>query len=604
MTDKVIRIGGASGFWGDSGVGAPQLVQKGNLDYLVFDYLAEITMSIMARMRAKNPSTGYAVDFVTVAMRQTIREIAEKGIKVISNAGGVNPASCAAALENLAEDAGVSLKVAYVTGDDLLAQQREWRAKGISEMFSGAEMPDHCWSMNAYLGAIPVAKALADGADVVITGRSVDSAVTLGPLMHEFGWGPEDFDLLAQGSLAGHILECGCQATGGLFTDYHLVPGWDNIGYPVAECHADGSFVVTKPEDTGGLVCVGGVSEQLLYEIGDPQAYILPDVVCDFTDVKIEQVGDNRVKVSGAKGSAPTDTYKVSATYQDGWRAVAMITIGGWDAVGKAEKTADAILTRTRRMFAERNLGDYTDTLVEVTGAEAMYGPNSRARGAREVVLKIAARHEDRKALDIFAKEIAPAGTSFAQGTTGFGGGRPKVQPVVRLFSFLANKGDVPAHVHMNGEKQQIAIPGGQAFDRAAIAPLDGLAAEGAAGDTKTVPLLAIAHGRSGDKGMHSNIGIVARKPEYLPLIRAQLTADAVAEHMGHLFDDPDNQKITRFDLPGLYAMNFFLEESLGGGGVVSLRNDNQGKCYAQMLLDMPVEIPADWEVSLPPMTA
>jgi hypothetical protein len=595
MSDRIVRIGGASGFWGDSGVAAPQLVRRAEIDYLVFDYLAEITMSIMARMRAKNAETGYATDFVAVAMKQVIREIAEKGIKVVSNAGGVNPQACAVALREVAEDAGVKLKIAWVTGDDLLPQEQQLRDAGITEMFSGAPFPDKCWSMNAYLGALPVAKALAEGADIVITGRSVDSAVTLGPLIHEFGWSPDDFDLMSAGSLCGHILECGAQATGGLYTDYHRVPDWDDIGYPIAECAADGSFVVTKPEGTGGIVEAGTVKEQLLYEIGDPQAYILPDVVCDFSEVQVEDVGENRVRVSGAKGRSATDSYKVSGTWQDGFRATALITIGGWDAVGKCQKTADAILKRTRRMLAERNMGDYTDTLVEIVGGEAMYGPHSRTRDAREAVMKLAVKHADPKALGLFVKEIAPAGTSFAQGTTGFGGGRPKAQPVVRLFSFLAKKSDLPVQVHVDDRTFDVDIPAGQAFDPASIVRPESVSAEAPIGETVTVPLLAVAHGRSGDKGAHANIGILARRPEYLPVLRHALTAKAVGEYMAHVFDN--EVSLDRYDLPGIGAMNFMLYDALGGGGIASLRNDPQGKAYAQMLLDMPIEVPKAWGV-------
>jgi len=595
MSEKIVRIGGASGFWGDSGVAAPQLVRRAEIDYLVFDYLAEITMSIMARMRAKDPNAGYATDFVAVAMKQVIREIAEKGIKVVSNAGGVNPKACADALRALAAEAGVSLKIAWVGGDDLMPHEAALRASGITEMFSDTAFPEKCWSMNAYLGALPVAKALDEGADIVVTGRAVDSAVTLGPLIHEFGWSPDDWDMMSAGSLCGHILECGAQATGGLYTDYHRVPGWDDIGYPIAECAADGSFVVTKPDGTGGLVEAGTVKEQLLYEIGDPTAYILPDVVCDFTQVQIEEVGTHRVRVSGAKGRPATDSYKVSATYQDGFRATALITIGGWDAVDKCQKTADAILKRTRRMLAERNLGDYTDTLVEIVGGESMYGPHSRTRHAREAVMKLAVKHTDAKALSIFVKEIAPAGTSFAQGTTGFGGGRPKAQPVVRLFSFLARKSGTPVQVTVDEQTFDVPIPHGTPLNAATYAAAEPVAAQAPAGETVTVPLLAVAHGRSGDKGAHANIGIIARRPEYLPVLRHALSAEAVGAYMAHTFDA--DVKVDRFDLPGIGAMNFMLYNALGGGGMASLRNDPQGKAYAQMLLDMEIEVPREWGV-------
>jgi len=252
--DKVVRIGGASGFWGDSSVGAPQLVAQGRLDYLVFDYLAELTMSILAAARAKKPELGYATDFVDVTMRAIVRDVANKGIRVVSNAGGVNPQACAQALQALAAEQGVQLKIAVVTGDDVLALVPQLREQGARELQTGAPLPERLLTANAYLGALPIRAALDDGAQVVITGRCVDSAVTLGALMHAFDWRADDHDRLAQGSLAGHIIECGCQATGGLHTDWESVPDWPRIGYPVLECQADGSFVVTKPEGTGGLV--------------------------------------------------------------------------------------------------------------------------------------------------------------------------------------------------------------------------------------------------------------------------------------------------------------------------------------------------------------
>ena len=258
-SNKVVRIGGASGFWGDSSVAAAQLVHGAPIDYLVFDYLAELTMAILASARNKKPELGYATDFVDVAMRSVLREVAQKGIKVISNAGGINPRGCAEALGRLAEEMGVSLKIAVVEGDDVSALIPALRERGQTDMFTGGPLPERILSANAYLGALPVAAALAEGADVVITGRCVDSAVTLGALIHEFGWKPQDYDRLAAGSLAGHIIECGCQATGGLHTDWEAIPDWARIGYPVLECEADGSFVVTKPQGTGGRVLAAAV---------------------------------------------------------------------------------------------------------------------------------------------------------------------------------------------------------------------------------------------------------------------------------------------------------------------------------------------------------
>ena len=587
---QVVRIGCGAAFWGDSSAGPAQLVAHGALDYLVMDYLAEITMSILARMQASDAQAGYATDFVTAVMKPLLADIARQGIKVVTNAGGVNPLACKAALEKLAAEAGISLRVAAVIGDCLSAEVDALRAEGIAEMDSGAPLPTSLASINAYLGAVPIAQALAAGAEVVITGRCVDSALVLGPLMHEFGWRATDYDLLAAGSLAGHIIECGTQCTGGLFTDWEAVPGWDDMGFPIAECHADGRCVITKPDGTGGLINHATIAEQIVYEIGDPAHYILPDVCCDYSRIALREVGENRVEVSGARGHAPSDTYKVSATYADGYRATATMMIGGLDARRKGERVANAILTRTRRMFSAAALGDYREVSVELLGAESTYGPHSRSGDSREVVVKIGVAHVDRKALEIFAREIFPAATAMAQGLTGFAGGRPTVQPIIRLYSCLVPKARVHMEVLLGEQRYTVETCRGRPAcaqtdahaDGSVAAPLD---------DGVSVPLRVLAHGRSGDKGDRANIGVLARHPDFVAVLAGQLTADAVANWFAHLIAGP----VTRYPWPGLQGFNFVLERALGGGGVASLRHDPQGKAYAQMLLDLPVVVPAAW---------
>ncbi len=593
MRRQSVRIGCASAFWGDSSAGAEQLVRGGDIDFLVFDYLAEITMSLLARARARKPELGYVPDFVD-ALAPLLGEIQRKGIRVVSNAGGINPHAAATALLSRAKEAGVAFKIAVVTGDDLTDRAEEIRASGVTEMFSGAPMPETLASMNAYLGAQPIALALDRGADVVITGRCVDSAVTLGPLVHAFGWSWTDYNRLAQGSLAGHLLECAAQATGGLFTDWREVPGWDDMGMPIAECAADGSFVISKPAGTGGLVSPLSVGEQMLYEIGDPGSYILPDVVCDFRAVTVTSCGPDLVRVAGAQGRAPTPTLKVSATWHDGYRVMGTLTIGGYEAAAKAQRVGEAILTRVRRFLTARGMSDFSETSIEVLGAESTYGPRRRAAAAanREVVLKIGARHRDQKALEILAREIFPSGSSMAQGITGFFAGRPNVQPVMRLFSFLWPKEKVVPVVH-DGDGQ-IAVP------FAASQPLSGQPAVAAPPEWTgksdgTVPLLALAVGRSGDKGNSVNIGIIARKPEYLPWLRAALAADTIRDWFAHT----GVSKVERFDLPGMHALNFVLHDALGGGGVASLRVDAQGKAFAQMLMDYPIPVPLTLASSL-----
>ncbi|MDB5873372.1 MAG: hypothetical protein JWQ07_2814 [Ramlibacter sp.] len=590
MARKIVRIGGASGFWGDSSVGAPQLVASGMIDYLVFDYLAETTMAILAAARSKKPELGYATDFVDGAMREVLPEVMKRGIKVIANAGGINPQGCADALKLLAGSLGLSPRIAVVEGDDVSALMPALRDEGARDMFTGEPLPPQVLSANAYLGAIPVALALAGGADIVITGRGVDSAVTLGALIHEFGWSPQDYDRLAGGSLAGHIIECGCQATGGLFTDWNQVPDWANIGYPIIECKEDGSFELVKAPGTGGLIDRACVTEQMLYEIGDPGSYLLPDVSCDFRQVLIEQVSDDRVRVSGARGRSPTSSYKVSATQLDGYRCAGMMVIVGIDAASKARRTGEAIVERTRSLLRAAGFADYTNVQIELFGCESLYGANARTQASREVMVRVVVDHPQKKALELFAREIAPSGTSWSPGTTTPSMGRPSPSPLIKPFSFLLDKAKAPARVRVGADSVPVVIAGGERVTADVVElPLPADWVDPAGEPQLEVRLIQLAWARSGDKGNISNIGVIARRPEWLPLLWSRLTPEALKAYFAHMVKG----RVERFHLPGSNAMNLLLHDALAGGGPASARFDPLGKGNAQILLDMPVKVPA-----------
>lgn len=590
---KALRIGCASAFWGDTATAASQLVHQGEIDVLVFDYLAEITMSILAAKRMRDPQAGYAVDFVDHVMAPLLPEIHRRGIRVVANAGGVNPLACKAALEAVAEKAGIALTVAVVLGDDLLPQRDRFAdARHLDD--PALPMPATLVSMNAYLGAAPIAAAWQAGADVIITGRCVDSAVVLGPLMGHFGWSLDEYDRLAMGSLAGHIVECGAQCTGGNFTDWETVAdGYADMGFPIVECQADGDFVVTKPAGTGGRVTRHTVGEQMLYEIGDPRAYLLPDVSCDFTGVTLTDLGEDRVAVAGARGQAPTDHYKVSATYPAGWRCAALFMIGGIDAARKGRASASAVVDKVRRQLLAAGLGDFSGVDIHCIGAEESYGPHAReaARATREVVVKIAVQHPNPKALKLFSREIAQAATAMAPGFTGyFGGGRPEPHMVPKLFSTLVPKAAVPIEVVVGTTRASVTVPDSGGYVPPSERPLS--AATAPATDA-LVPLVRLAVARSGDKGDHANIGVMARDPAYLPHIEAALTPNAVAAWFAHVLRDGAQAAVQRWALPGSDSFNFLLPHALGSGGAASLRTDPQGKAFAQMLLEFPVPVPA-----------
>lgn len=587
--DRVIRIGGASAFLIDSALAVPQLLRGGALDYLIFDYLAEGSMGMLGRMQAADPKGGFGSDFLTVHVGPHLREIARQRIKVIANAGGLNPQGLAAATEAMLKAQGLDLTVACVHGDDIRDQVQGLRAAGVHDMFTGAPLPERkVISANAYLGAFPIAAALSAGADIVITGRVVDSALALGPLIHEFGWGPHDYDALAAGTLAGHLLECGAQVTGGTFTDWRSVPAWENIGFPIGECHADGTLVITKPEGTGGLVSVGTVAEQLLYEVSDPSDYIVTDVRCDFSAVQLTQAGPDRVQVKGARGRPPTDTYKVCLTHEDGWRAIAYQPLIGEEAAAKCERQATALFARTRQLLRARDLPDFTSTACLVIGAERSFGAHAQPGGGREVIAKLVADHPEKLGADLFAREQWMAISGMSVGTSI--NLATHVMPVTGLFLFLMTKSAVCARLSIGGRVQALPdVPGTP--PQAAAVPAPAAEAVPPAGAV-SVDLVRLAFTRSGDKGRLFNVAVIARRPEYLPWLRAALTPQAVGEWYRHL-RAAGPPRVERHDVPGFSALNLVVHDALEGGINASTQLDPAAKGMGQMLLRFPVPVPA-----------
>ncbi len=437
-----IRIASGQGFWGDLLTAPYDQVTKGQVDYMMMDYLAEVTMSIMQKQKRKDPNLGYAKDLVPL-MERILPVITQKHIKVITNGGGVNPVACRDAIFKVAQKLGIrGLKIGVVLGDDILDNLKELRAKGVllNNMESGedlAPMMDRVMSANVYFGAWPIVEALRQGAQIIITGRTTDTGLTLAPMIHEFGWKENDWDKIAAGTVAGHILECGGQASGGNFSaDWRSVPDIAHIGFPIAEAYPNAEIVITKHENTGGLVSMQTVKEQLMYEIGNPAQYITPDCVADFTTIQLEDAGKNRVKMSGVKGRPATDSYKVSMSYLDGYTAIGTLTYAWPEALDKA-KAADQIL-RTRL----NDLGlKFDEIRSEFLGFNSCHGPLSvMPDEMNEVVLRFGVRGSDYKAVERFGMELAPLILTGPPAVTGFAGGRPKPSEVIAYWPALMPK--------------------------------------------------------------------------------------------------------------------------------------------------------------------
>ncbi len=587
---KVIRIGAATAFFNDSRMGIAQLLANAEkLDYIIFDFLAESVMGGLGRGLATGTGSGFATDFVHGYIAPHLPTLLERGTRIVANAGGLNPLACADAIRAAAEKAGLQVRVGVVEGDNLTGRASELVDSATQDMFDDSSVQDKLAvadrinSLVAYTGAFPIAAALAAGADIVVTGRAVDSALALGALIHEFGWGPDDFDVLAAGTLAGHLLECSAQVTGGTFTDWRDVPDWAGIGMPVGECHADGGLVITKPEGTGGLVSVGTVSEQLLYEVSDPQHYYVADVICDFSNVTLKQVGPERVEVTGARGLGRTATFKASLTYDAGWRASATMPIIGLEAAAKATRTGEELFARASTMLRESQLPPFHRTRCEVFGGEG--------KGASTAICRIVADHPDQEGAQLLVREHGSAISHMSVGTTL--SLSTSVRPVQRITGFLLPKSAVTQKVSVNGQAVPFEVPTDtRSMEDQIVFPAMPLPAQDA-DPSLTVPLIKLAWARSGDKGNLFNVAVIARDVRYLPYIAAALTAASIGEHYAHVLEQGGPLAVDCFSAPGLCALNFVVKDAMDGGVLASTWIDPVAKGMAQLLLDYPVPVSA-----------
>lgn len=599
---QVVRIGNAQAFWGDRNTAAAEmLAQEPELDYLTLDYLAEVSLSLLAAQQMRDPQGGYPRDFVQVVRSLVPYWSAGGRCRLITNAGGLNPRGCAEACAQVLTDAGCRpLRIAVVGGDDVAEHLRhEPQHVDFCNLDTGASAEtiiDRLVTAHAYLGASPVVEALRCGADIVITGRVADPSLCVAAAVHHWGWSEDDWPRLAGATVAGHLIECGTQVTGGLATDWLKVPDVAHLGFPIVEIAADGSCTVTKPHGSGGCVTAWTVKEQLLYEIGDPACYLSPDVQVSLMNVHVEDLGDDRVRVWGAEGLPAPQRLKVSATYRDGYRAAGTLTIFGRDAVLKARRAAEMVLQRVREAgFTWR------EAVVETLGAGGCYGRVLPAsiEHITETVLRIALESDTRETVDCFARELMPLITAGPPGTTGYAEGRPHVHPVVRFWPCLIDRSLVkprvevwttagnshpgalpdteppPARSPLPGDAPLVQAPGPRSPADFSAFPLAGSV------NSSVRTLRELARARSGDKGIHANIGIIARHASAYEFLQNWLTAPRVADFLAPL----GHQGVERYEWPNLQALNFIVRGVLQH----SLRTDAQGKALGELLLELPL---------------
>lgn len=606
---RPVRIGNAHGFWGDRiEAGAEMLALEPDLDFVTFDFLAEVSMSILALQRSRNPDAGWPRDVLDV-IRSLVPYWKQGGTcRMIANAGGLNPVGCARACQQILIEAGCGDRmIAVVQGDDVLDQLR--LAPQDSPVFRNLDtneplsrVSDRLVTANAYLGAKPITDALSAGADIVITGRVADPSLTVAACAYFHGWDWTDWNRLAQATVAGHLIECGTQVTGGISTDWLDLSNAGQIAFPIVEVDQDGSFAVTKPRNSAGIVNEHTVKEQLVYEIGDPAEYLSPDVTVSFLSLELHEEARDRVRIRGAKGRPFPPFYKISATYQDGYRAQGQLTVYGDNAVQKARRAGDAVIERLRSRGIE-----FHDSLIECVGTETCHpagGSAECAASLRETVLRIAVADQSRHSVEQFTREMMPLITAGPPGTTGYAEGRPKVHPVFRYWPCLIERDKVIAQMtsleasidYHNGVQPASVVPAivsatpshpplpsiDESLSSTSVSSLTAMLMPVAVNvRAKSVQRLAdIAYARSGDKGINANIGVIVRELKDYDILYHELTANRVAEYLR-----VEPARVTRYELPNLAAFNFIVR------GILSnpLRLDAQGKTLGQVLLNLPL---------------
>lgn len=590
MKDK-IRIANAGGFWGDDlGVLRRQL-EGGEVDYISSDFLAEVTMSILRKQQLKNEAMGYVGDFVDQIV-DVAGLMKEKKVRMLTNAGGINPLACARKILSELNKKGVELKIAVVVGDNIIERIDEFYPDQtlFTDMETGddfAHIKENIQSANVYLGVPPLLKALESGADLILAGRVTDTSITMAPFIYELGWDLGDWNKLAAGLVAGHIIECGAQASGGNFTDWQKINSWNNMGYPIVEMNKDGSFEVYKHANTGGLISRDTIREQLVYEMGDPKHYISPDVVADFSQLELTEVAPNRVLVKNAKGHPSTHFLKVSMAYEDGYKAVSSIVISGGRVLNKAREF--------EKIFWERLNTGYKKTNTEYIGYNACHQNLVEDIDPNEILLRFSVYDDDLEKIKAFSTSIAPLILSGPPGVA-VTGGRARSQQVITYWPTLIPKSLIQTTVHVldsAGEIKETYDIDSILGNESDFTPVNGEISsekedEFSQMEMIVVPLRDVCMARSGDKGDTFNIGVLARSEKIYSYLKVKLTSDVVKS----MFAGICKGKVKRYELDNLLALNFLLEESLDGGGTKSLMIDAQGKTMASALLNQTFPIP------------